>query len=60
MMPEEYETLQELIKVFNEDIIKFYEKNNKAAGTRASSALAKIRSNALAFRKKIIDRKKSF
>lgn len=49
------EQMQELIAELEPDLVKFYEKGNKAAGTRARKALQEIKKAAQEIRLEIQD-----
>ena len=55
---EKFEELKTLITSIEEDAVKFYEKGNKAAGTRARKALQEIRNLAKDIRSEISESKK--
>ncbi|MDX1909556.1 MAG: histone H1 [Bacteroidia bacterium] len=54
---EKYATLKSLILAAEEDFAKFYEKGNKAAGTRARKAMQEVKALAQDIRKDIQDQK---
>lgn len=55
---EKYEKLKELVEGINEDMTKFYEKNNNAAGTRVRVAMQSLKKLAQEIRVDISDKKK--
>lgn len=54
---EKYTQLQNLVAGIEEDFKKFYEKGNKAAGTRARKAMQEVKNLAQDIRKEIQDTK---
>ena len=54
---EKYAKLKSLIVSAEEDFKKFYDKNNKAAGTRARKAMQEVKTLAQEIRKDIQDAK---
>ncbi len=54
---EKYKTLKDLVLSVEDDFVKFYDKGNKAAGTRARKAMQDIKVIAQDIRKDIQDRK---
>lgn len=54
---EKYTNLKNLIIEIEEDFKKFYEKDNKAAGTRARKAMQEVKVLAQDIRKEIQDKK---
>lgn len=54
---EKYAQLKDLIISIEDDFSKFYDKQNKAAGTRARKAMQDIKVLAQDIRKEIQDRK---
>ncbi|WNJ18607.1 histone H1 [Pontibacter sp. G13] len=54
---EKFEKLKNLVLSSEEDFAKFYDKNNKAAGTRARRAMQDIKVLAQDIRKEIQDLK---
>lgn len=55
---ENYEKLKELIEGLNEDMAKFYEKGNNAAGTRVRVAMQSVKKLAQDIRVDISEKKK--
>jgi hypothetical protein len=55
----EFNNLKEQILSLEEDFLKFYEKNNNAAGTRLRKGLMQIKNLALEIRKDIQLKKKA-
>jgi hypothetical protein len=55
----EFKNLKEQILSLEEDFLKFYEKNNNAAGTRVRKGLMQIKNLALEIRKDIQLKKKA-
>ncbi|GGZ30573.1 histone H1 [Echinicola pacifica] len=51
--------VKELIDSLEEDFTKFYEKGNKAAGTRVRNGMQAIKTLAQDIRKEVTDRKNS-
>ena len=56
---EKYNKLKDLVVAIEEDFAKFYEKGNKAAGTRARKAMQDVKNLAQDIRKDIQERKNS-
>ena len=54
---EKYNKLKDLVVAIEEDFAKFYEKGNKAAGTRARKAMQDVKNLAQDIRKDIQERK---
>ncbi len=54
---EKFENLKAIIESLNEDVQKFDEKGNKAAGTRVRQGLQQIKTVAQDLRKEISERK---
>jgi len=54
---EKFKELQELIKVAEADASAFYDKGNKAAGTRLRNALQKAKVLASDIRKEVTEKK---
>ncbi len=54
---EKYSKLKELVVAIEEDFAKFYEKGNKAAGTRARKAMQDVKTLAQDIRKEVQDMK---
>ncbi len=54
---EKYNKLKELIVSVEDDFSKFYEKNNKAAGTRVRGAMQELKNLAQDIRKEVQDKK---
>ncbi|MDX2285607.1 MAG: histone H1 [Bacteroidia bacterium] len=54
---EQYAKLKSLVLAAEDDFSKFYEKGNKAAGTRARKAMQEVKALAQDIRKEIQDRK---
>ena len=54
---EKYKSLKDLVVAIEEDFAKFYEKGNKAAGTRARKAMQDVKNYAQDIRKEIQERK---
>ncbi len=54
---EKFEKLKDLILGSEDDFSKFYEKNNKAAGTRARSVMQELKNLAQEIRKEIQEMK---
>tara|TARA_Y100001938_G_C7806325_1_gene289612 strand:- start:114 stop:287 length:174 start_codon:yes stop_codon:yes gene_type:complete len=52
-----FENLKEIIESISEDVAKFDEKGNKAAGTRVRQGLQQIKTVAQDLRKEISERK---
>jgi len=52
---ERYGQLTDIVDVAEEDLLKFYEKGNKAAGTRARKSLMKLKKLAHEMRQEIQD-----
>ena len=53
-----YQQLKDLVNMIEEDFVKFYEKDNNAAGTRCRKAMQELKNLAQDIRKDIQDRKK--
>ncbi|SNS53522.1 hypothetical protein SAMN06295967_1123 [Belliella buryatensis] len=49
----EFNKLKEMVASLEDDFVKFYEKNNNAAGTRARKGLMEIKNLVLEIRKDI-------
>lgn len=56
---EKYNKLKELVIAIEEDFAKFYDKGNKAAGTRARKAMQDLKNMAQDIRKEIQESKNS-
>lgn len=56
---EKFENLKALVESLNEDMDKFYEKGNKAAGTRVRQGLQNIKKVAQEIRLEISGKKNS-
>ena len=54
---EKFKELQELLSSAQSDASAFYEKGNKAAGTRLRGALQKVKGLASDIRKEVTDKK---
>tara|TARA_R100001015_G_C4633676_1_gene198983 strand:- start:4791 stop:4964 length:174 start_codon:yes stop_codon:yes gene_type:complete len=54
---EKFENLKEIIESISEDVAKFDDKGNKAAGTRVRQGLQQIKTVAQDLRKEISERK---
>tara|TARA_Y100001972_G_scaffold120920_1_gene164173 strand:- start:1001 stop:1189 length:189 start_codon:yes stop_codon:yes gene_type:complete len=54
-----FETLKELVANLEEDAVKFYEKNNKAAGTRVRKGCQDIKNLCQKMRIEVSELKKS-
>ena len=54
-----FETLKELVSNLEEDAVKFYEKNNKAAGTRVRKGCQDIKNLCQTMRIEVSELKKS-
>jgi hypothetical protein len=52
-----YQALKELIAATEANAVKFYEKGNKAAGTRLRAAMQQIKTAATGIRKEVIELK---
>ena len=52
---ERYSQLTDIVEDAEEDLLKFYEKGNKAAGTRARKSLMKLKKLAHEMRQEIQD-----
>lgn len=55
-----YEYLRDLVLSLDKDVMKFYNKNNKAAGIRVRKKLQEIRKTSLDLRLDISDKRKAF
>ena len=55
-----YEYLRDLVLSLDKDVMKFYNKNNKAAGIRVRKKLQEIRTTALHLRLDISETRKNF
>ena len=55
---EKFNELEQLVVTMKEDVTKFYEKSNKAAGVRVRKALQDIKALAQEIRKNISDENK--
>ncbi len=49
--------LKELVNSFEKDFIKFYERNNKSAGTRVRKAMNDLKRKAQEIRREVQERK---
>ncbi len=56
----EYYRMKELIEELEQDVLKFYENDNKSAGTRCSLAMRELRQLSITFRRKVLKRRKQF
>lgn len=56
---ERYDELTDLVEGSKEDLMKFYQKGNKAAGTRARKAMMSLKKLAHEIRQEIQDIKKN-
>jgi hypothetical protein len=54
---EKFKELQELVKAAEADATAFYDKSNKAAGTRLRNALQKAKGLATDIRKEVTEKK---
>ena len=54
---EKFKELQELVKAAENDALAFYERGNKAAGTRLRNALQKAKVLATDIRKEVTEKK---
>ncbi|HEY0055949.1 MAG TPA: histone H1 [Pedobacter sp.] len=54
---EKFKELQELVSSAQNDAVAFYEKGNKAAGTRLRGALQQVKNLATDIRKEVTDKK---
>ena len=54
---EKYNKLKDLIVAIEDDFVKFYEKGNKAAGTRVRGAMQDMKNLAQDIRKEVQDMK---
>ncbi|NVM65047.1 hypothetical protein FHW88_003351 [Mucilaginibacter sp. SG538B] len=54
-----FQELKELVSTIEQDAVKFYEKGNKAAGTRLRNGLQQIKVLATDVRKEVIELKRS-
>ncbi|MEM1000860.1 MAG: histone H1 [Bacteroidota bacterium] len=54
---ERFEQLKELVLTLQDDFSKFYDKNNKAAGTRVRKGMQELKNLAQEIRKEVQDRK---
>ena len=54
---EKYQKLKDIVLAIEDDFSKFYEKDNKAAGTRARKAMQELKNLAQDIRKEIQDMK---
>jgi hypothetical protein len=54
---EKFKALQELVAATEKDATAFYEKGNKAAGTRLRNALQQLKVAATAIRKDVTEKK---
>ena len=55
---EKFNQLKSLVESLNEDMTKFYEKDNNAAGTRARKSLQEIKKLSQEIRVEISEKKK--
>lgn len=56
---EKFNELEALIASMKEDVVKFYEKGNKAAGVRVRKTLQDVKALAQAIRVNVSEQKKS-
>lgn len=56
---ENFETLKRLVTSLEEDAVKFYEKNNKAAGTRVRKGCQEIKNLCQTIRVEVSELKKT-
>tara|TARA_B100001778_G_C18474201_1_gene577208 strand:+ start:459 stop:647 length:189 start_codon:yes stop_codon:yes gene_type:complete len=56
---ENFENLKSLVASLEEDVTKFYEKNNKAAGTRVRKGCQEIKNLCQTIRVEVSERKKT-
>jgi len=56
---EKFNELEQLVASMKEDITKFYEKSNKAAGVRVRKALQDVKALAQEIRKSVSEQKKA-
>ncbi len=56
-MSDIFEKIKKVIEFTEEDVVKFYEKNNKTAGTRVRKAMQEVKLFAQELRKDINQRK---
>jgi len=56
---EKFRALQELVAATEKDVAAFYEKGNKAAGTRLRNALQQLKVAATGIRKDVTEKKKA-
>ena len=54
---ERYNQLKEFILAMEEDFNKFYDKGNKAAGTRVRKGMQELKNIAQEVRKEVLDKK---
>ncbi len=54
---DKFEQLEALVAATKEDAVKFYDKDNKAAGTRVRKAMQEIKNLAQEIRKDVQDKK---
>jgi hypothetical protein len=54
---EKFKALQELVNAAEKDAAAFYEKGNKAAGTRLRNALQQLKAAATDIRKDVLEKK---
>ncbi len=54
---DKFEQLEALVAATKEDAVKFYDKDNKAAGTRVRKAMQEIKNLAQEIRKYVQDKK---
>ena len=56
-MSQHYEALQAKVREIEEDVQKFYDKRNNAAGTRIRKAMQEVKALAQDIRKEVQERK---
>lgn len=56
---EKFNQLKSLVETMTDDFVKFYEKNNSAAGTRVRKSLQEIKKLAQEIRVEVSEKKKS-
>jgi len=54
---ENFKALKELVTQAEKDVVAFYEKGNKAAGTRLRNAMQKLKNAATDIRKDVTEKK---
>lgn len=57
---DDFYRMKEIVENLEKDVIKFYENDNKSAGTRCSLAMRELRQLSVKFRKQVLKRRNEF